>query len=118
MGVNFLFFTPLWALYTPDLLSPMMVSRSWYQDLGTKIYGEPERRSLSVCRGARGAAGPPPGGLGGWKPPSNAGGLGGGSPPGMRGVWGAAAPQENQFMVGPYGPMWAHARAIWKMGFH
>ena len=37
MGVNFLFFTPLWALYTPDLLSPMIVSRSWYQDLGTRI---------------------------------------------------------------------------------
>ena len=41
-----------------------------FQDLGTKKNGEPERRSLSVCRGA--AAGPPPpGGLGGWKPPRN-----------------------------------------------
>ena len=57
----------------------ILVSGSWYQDLGTNILvprswyqkknGEPERRSLSVCREARGAAGPPPGGLGGWKPP-------------------------------------------------
>ena len=54
---------------------------AWYQDLGTKIYGEPERRSLSVCRGARGAAGPPPGGLGGWKPPRNSRGSGGRQPP-------------------------------------
>ena len=30
MGVNFLFFTPLWALYTPDLLSPMMVLRKMW----------------------------------------------------------------------------------------
>ena len=43
--------------------------------------GEPERRSLSVCRGARGAAGPPPGGLGGWKPPRNSRGSGGRQPP-------------------------------------
>ena len=33
--------------------------------------GELERRNFSkICKGARGAAGPPPGGLGGWKPPS------------------------------------------------
>ena len=38
--------------------------------------GEPERRSLSVCRGARGAAGPPPGGLE--------------APQEEQGVWGAA----------------------------
>ena len=43
--------------------------------------GEPERRSLSVCRGARGAAGPPPGGLGGWKPPRKSRGSGGRQPP-------------------------------------
>ena len=43
--------------------------------------GEPERRSLSVCRGARGAAGPPPGGLGGWKPPRNSRWSGGRQPP-------------------------------------
>ena len=59
----------------------LAVPGSWYQDLGTKIYGEPERRSLSVCRGARGAAGPPPGGLGGWKPPRKSGGSGGRQPP-------------------------------------
>ena len=45
-------------------------------DLGIKALvqknGELERRSLSkICEGARGAAGPPPGGLGGWKPPRN-----------------------------------------------
>ena len=50
--------------------------------------GEPERRSLSVCRGARGAAGPPPGGLGGWKPPRNSRGSGGRQPP-----------SKNNFMV-------------------
>ena len=49
-----------------DLGTKILVPGSWYQDLGTK----PERRSLSVCRDARGAAGPPPSGLGGWKPPS------------------------------------------------
>ena len=59
------------------------------KDPGTKILvpkknGEPERRSLSVCRGARGAAGPPPGGLGGWKPPQE-----------EQGVWGAAAPVKT-----------------------
>ena len=53
-----------------DLGTKILVPRSWYQDLGTKIHGEPERRSLSECEGARGAAGPPPGGLGAWKPPS------------------------------------------------
>ena len=46
-----------------------------------KKNGEPERRSLSVCRGARGAAGPPPGGLGGWKPPRKSRGSGGRQPP-------------------------------------
>ena len=80
-----------------DLGSWILVPRSWYQDLGTKILvpkinGEPERRSLSVCRGARGAAGPPPGGLGGWKPPSSAGGLGGSSPPGSVGGLGCGSP--------------------------
>ena len=45
----------------------------WYQDLSTKIYGEPERRSLSECRGVRGAASPP-----------------------RQGVWGLEAPQEEQ----------------------
>ena len=54
--------------------------RAWYQDLGTKIYGEPERRSLSVCRGHGGLQAPPPGGLGGWKPPRKSRGSGGGSP--------------------------------------
>ena len=44
--------------------------------------GELERRSLSkICEGARGAAGPPPGGLGGWKPPRNSRGSGGRQPP-------------------------------------
>ena len=43
--------------------------------------GEPERRSLSVCRGARGDAGPPPGVWGAGSPPGTAGGLRGGSPP-------------------------------------
>ena len=84
------------SLQRTRLVPPkILVPRSWYQDLGTKIYGEPERRSLSVCRGARGAAGPPPGGLGGWKPPSNAGGLGGGSPPGSAG---GPPPSKNNFM--------------------
>ena len=68
-------------LGTKDLGARILVPGSWYQDLGTKIYGEPERRSLSVCRGARGAAGPPPGGLGGWKPPRKSGGSGGRQPP-------------------------------------
>ena len=58
----------------------ILVPRSWYQDLGTKIYGEPERRSLSVCRGARGAAGPPARGLGGWKRPRNSRESGGRQP--------------------------------------
>ena len=44
----------------------ILVPGSWYQ---------------SVCRGARGAAGPPPEGLGGWKPPTNSGGSGGRQPP-------------------------------------
>ena len=69
-----------------DLGAKILVLRPWYQDPGTKILvpkknGEPERRSLSVCRGARGAAGPPPGGLGGWKPPRNSRGSGGRQPP-------------------------------------
>ena len=64
-----------------DLGTKILVPGSWYQALGTKIYGEPERRSLSVRRGARGAAGPPPGGLGGWKPPRNSRGSGGRQPP-------------------------------------
>ena len=75
-----------WDLGT-DLGTKILVPRSWYQDLGPKIDGEPERRSLSVCRGARGAAGPPPGGLGGWKPPSNSGGSGG-----------RQSPSKNNFM--------------------
>ena len=53
-----------------DLGTKILVPRSWHQDLATKNYGEPERRSLSVCRGARGAATPLPEGLGCWKPPS------------------------------------------------
>ena len=58
--------------------SKVLVPRSWYP----KRNGEPERWSLSkICEGARGAAGPPPGGLGGWKPPRNCRGSGGGSPP-------------------------------------
>ena len=63
-----------------DLGTKILVPRSWYQDLGTKKKGEPERRSLSVCRGVRGAAGPPPGGLGGWNPPRKSGGSGGRHP--------------------------------------
>ena len=55
-------------LSTPSFCGPNR-GASWYQDLGTKIYGEPERRSLSVCRGARGAAGPLPGGLSAGSPP-------------------------------------------------
>ena len=58
---------------------------AWYQDLGTKIYGEPERRSLSVCRWAWGAASPPPG-SGGLEAPQE-----------QQGVWGVAAPQQKQF---------------------
>ena len=61
----------------------ILVPRSWYQKKG-----EPVRRSLLVCRGARGAAGPPPGGLGGWKPPRNSRGSGG---------W--QSPSKNNFMV-------------------
>ena len=58
-----------------DVGTKILVPRSWYQDLGTRILvptstESPERGSLSVCRVARGAASPPPGGLGGWKPPS------------------------------------------------
>ena len=34
-----------------------------------------------ASRGARGAVGPPPGGLGGWKPPRNSRGSGGRQPP-------------------------------------
>ena len=49
--------------------------------------GEPERRSLSVCRGVRGAASPPPGGLGGWKPPSKS----------CRGSGGRQPPSKNNF---------------------
>ena len=67
-----------------DLSTKILVPRSWYQD--QIIYGEPERRSLSVCRGAREAAGPPPECLGGWKPPGTAGGLG------------AAAPQKKKIV--------------------
>ena len=47
-----------------DLGTRILVPRSWYQDLGTKKKGEPKRRSLSACRGARRAASSPPGGLG------------------------------------------------------
>ena len=49
------------------------------RDFGTKKNGEPERRSLSVCRGARGAASPGSKGL--EAPPGTAGSLGRGSPP-------------------------------------
>ena len=68
-------------------ITKILVPGSWYQDLGTKKNGEPERRSLSVCRGARGAAGAPPGGLGGWKPPQE-----------QQGVWGGGSPSKNNFM--------------------
>ena len=69
-----------------DLGTRILVPRSWYQDPGTKILvpkknGEPERRSLSVCRGVQGAAGPPPGSLGGWKPPRKSRGSEGRQPP-------------------------------------
>ena len=73
--------------YRNVLGSKILVQRSWYQDPGTKILvpekknGEPERRSLSVCRGARGAASPPPRSLGGRKPPRNSTGSGGRQPP-------------------------------------
>ena len=68
-------------------------------DLGIKALvptknGELERRSLSkICEGARGAAGPPPGGLGGWKPPRNSRGSGGRQPP-----------SKNNFMDPEPGP--------------
>ena len=52
---------------------------AWYQDLGTKIYREPERRSLSLCRG-------------GCRPPATESGELE-TPQDLRGVWGAAAPQ-------------------------
>ena len=50
-----------------------------YQDLGTKIYGEPERRNLLVCRGHEG--------LQGLEAPQE-----------EQKVWGAAAPSKNNFM--------------------
>ena len=49
----------------------------WYQHLGTKIYGEPERWSLSVCRGA--CCKPPARGSGGLEAPQEQQGLGDGS---------------------------------------
>ena len=64
-----------------------LVPRSWYQDPGTKILVPKKTESLrggasqKLSRGARGAAGPPPGGLGGWKPPRNSRGSGGRQPP-------------------------------------
>ena len=56
--------------------------RSWYQDPGTKILvpkknGESERRSLSVCRGARGLQAPRQGVWAAGSPPGRAGRLGG-----------------------------------------
>ena len=64
---NYLFMSP------PQVRG--LVPRSWYQK-----NGELERRSLSkICEGARGAAGPPPGGLE--------------APQELQAVWGAAAPQ-------------------------
>ena len=60
----------------PRSATKILVPRSWYQK-----NGEPGRRSLLVCRGARRAASPPPGGLGGWKPPRNSRGSGGWQPP-------------------------------------
>ena len=60
----------------------ILVPGCWYQDLGTKKNGEPERRSLSkVCEGAWVAAGPLPG-VWGLEAPQE-----------LQGVWGAAAPQ-------------------------
>ena len=59
----------------------------WYQ----KNNGEPERWILPVCRGARGAASSPPGGLGLSEDPQEqsgtAGGLRGGSPPVRTILW-------------------------------
>ena len=45
MGVNFLFFTPLWALYTPDLLSPKI----W-----GAIFLEKKKAPAATCPEAQG----------------------------------------------------------------
>ena len=81
---------PFWFL--PFHFASMLVP-FWFQGPGTKILvppkkGELERRSLSkICEGARGAAGPPPGCLGGWKPPRNCRGSGGRQPPSKNNSW-------------------------------
>ena len=64
---------PLYELILPrDLGTKILVPRSWYQDLGTKKTGSLiGGASHKLNRGAREAAGPPPRGLGGWKPPRN-----------------------------------------------
>ena len=92
---------PLW-LYFGSILVPLgsmlvplwfhfgviLVPRSWYQDIGTQKKGELERRSLSkMCDGAGRAAGPPPGVLGGWKPPRNCRWSWGRQPPSKNNVW-------------------------------
>ena len=65
---------------TPAATSPQVRG---FQDLGTKINGELERRSLAKIE---------QGGTGGCRPPTRgSGGLE--APQGQQGVWGAAAPQ-------------------------
>ena len=64
-----------------NLGTRILVPGSQYQDLGTKIHGESERRSLSVCRGARGLQAP------------------------RQVVWGAGSPpSKNNFMDPEPGP--------------
>ena len=85
-----------------------MVPGPWYQDLGTKILVPKKTESLrggasqKLSEGARGAAGPPSGGLGGWKPPRNSRGFGGRQPP-----------SKDNFSA--QGPSPAQAR-FWKSG--
>ena len=54
----------------------ILVPRSWYQDPRRAREAEP----LGM-QGGTGAAGPPPRGLGGWKPPRKSRGAGGRQPP-------------------------------------
>ena len=74
------------------------IALAWPMWVGISVpkkNGEPERRSLSVCRGARGAAGPPPGGLGGWKPPRKSGGSGGRQPPSKNNFMEPESPSDH-----------------------